>query len=217
MQKYDREFQKKVFKENSWAKWIAVDKSGACYAYQIKPFEIFVIKWDTDCYHKAKHIVTFTTNFGNWKNSLVYREEVMKEPKKEPMKNYQEIINMITRTNEHVGVLEDKLGSENPKKTLMAEIEKLQGRVKDIEMAMDPLNDPKCPIKIGGFIIEKEKAWTPKVGENYWIVDIQGDAFETENFGWNSDRGSIAVGNCYRTKEEAEQTAERVKKAYRGE
>ena len=59
--------------------------------------------------------------------------------------------------------------------------------------------------------------WRPKDGETYWIVNNRGFA---ESYTWYDDvfdQLRFNFGNCFRTKEEAEAAAERVKKALKGE
>lgn len=55
--------------------------------------------------------------------------------------------------------------------------------------------------------------WKPKWGEKYWYVDStidhDSDLWEWEDFGFDSHR--YESGNCFRTEEEAETAAEKVK------
>lgn len=62
-----------------------------------------------------------------------------------------------------------------------------------------------------------EVKWKPEKREDYWFVDTGGDiAMDTwDEMSW--DYQIHKVGNCYQTKEEAEQARERVLKAYKGE
>ena len=48
------------------------------------------------------------------------------------------------------------------------------------------------------------KPWKPKIGENYWVIVPDGDISEyswLDSLGGNSN---YKLGNCYRTREEAE-------------
>lgn len=67
-----------------------------------------------------------------------------------------------------------------------------------------------------GWKVEGE-AWKPKDGEIFFYVMVDGevssDFFRGASM-WCA--GMLDAGNCYRTREEAEQAAERVRKAYRG-
>ena len=50
----------------------------------------------------------------------------------------------------------------------------------------------------------KRKPWKPQVGNDYWCIDPNG---EPNEFGWFNTPGCNAcykLGNCYRTREEAE-------------
>ena len=50
----------------------------------------------------------------------------------------------------------------------------------------------------------KRKPWKPKIGENYWVIIPDGDISEyvwLDSLGGNSN---YKLGNCYRTREEAE-------------
>ena len=57
----------------------------------------------------------------------------------------------------------------------------------------------------------KSKVYTPEYGEEYWIIVSSG---ELNNYIWKSDFidfDSFAIGNCFKTREEAEFEAERLR------
>ena len=60
---------------------------------------------------------------------------------------------------------------------------------------------------LAGELTIKRKPWKPKRGETYWYVEKDGDVLEME---WHPCRymsnhvNRYKLGNCYRTKEEAE-------------
>ena len=60
---------------------------------------------------------------------------------------------------------------------------------------------------LSGQLEIKRKPWKPKRGETYWYVEKDGDIWERE---WHSCRymsdhvNRYKLGNCYRTREEAE-------------
>lgn len=60
---------------------------------------------------------------------------------------------------------------------------------------------------LSGQLEIKRKPWKPKRGETYWYVEKDGDIWEME---WHSCRymsdhvNRYKLGNCYRTREEAE-------------
>lgn len=59
--------------------------------------------------------------------------------------------------------------------------------------------------------------WEPKEGDSYYSVDVDG---EITNYTWDGDdfdAGCYNFGNCFRTEEEAEAMAEKVKKLLKGE
>ena len=53
--------------------------------------------------------------------------------------------------------------------------------------------------------------WKPEGGETYWYVDSLSQVLAGTFFHGNA---LLDIGNCYRTREEAEKAAERVRKAY---
>lgn len=71
----------------------------------------------------------------------------------------------------------------------------------------------QCDIAANSFIFEKllvskytikRKSWKPKIGENYWVIVPDGDISE---YAWLDSLGghsNYKLGNCYRTREEAE-------------
>lgn len=62
-----------------------------------------------------------------------------------------------------------------------------------------------------------KRRWKPKANEKYWVV-IPG--VDVRSFTWNgdsSDNSWFNFGNCFRTKEEAEAMAEKIKKLLKGE
>lgn len=62
---------------------------------------------------------------------------------------------------------------------------------------------------------EQNKPWVPEVDEEYFIIEDDGDICDSC---WHNDFVDIQrlkIGNCYRTRDEAELAAKRVKKAYK--
>lgn len=53
--------------------------------------------------------------------------------------------------------------------------------------------------------------WKPKICEPYWFIDRDGDVRYHLWTEWDSDNDKYDFGNCFRTKEEAEAAAEKVK------
>ena len=53
--------------------------------------------------------------------------------------------------------------------------------------------------------------WKPKICEQYWFIDRDGDVRYHLWTEWDSDNDKYDFGNCFRTKEEAEAAAEKVK------
>ena len=57
-----------------------------------------------------------------------------------------------------------------------------------------------------------KKIWKPKCGEKYWYITLVGVSEETWNgSGDGFDLGAYELGNCFRTKEEAEFAREKQK------
>jgi hypothetical protein len=49
-----------------------------------------------------------------------------------------------------------------------------------------------------------EEPWVPKKGEDYWKVDSDGDVYYRKNHDSESDHFHFKIGNCGRTKADAE-------------
>lgn len=56
-----------------------------------------------------------------------------------------------------------------------------------------------------------ENNWKPAIGEDYWLVGGVFQPLHTTNDGCHTDVASIAVGNCFKTMEEAQAVADRFK------
>lgn len=62
-------------------------------------------------------------------------------------------------------------------------------------------------------IFLKKKKWVPKEGETYWYISsTYGIVYEEINKKHYFDNAVIENGNCFKTQEEAEAMAERIKK-----
>lgn len=59
--------------------------------------------------------------------------------------------------------------------------------------------------------------WKPKEKEVYWYVDIEGHLANVTSYNDTFDNSMYDFGNCFRTKEEAEKMAEKIKKLFKGE
>jgi len=59
--------------------------------------------------------------------------------------------------------------------------------------------------------------WKPKAGENYFFISSRLSVEDTSNDGFDIDEARIRRGNCFRTREEAEAMAEKIKKLLKGE
>ncbi len=57
---------------------------------------------------------------------------------------------------------------------------------------------------IYGYNTIKRKPWKPKIGENYWVIVPDGDISEYAWLDSLDDNSNYKLGNCYRTREEAE-------------
>jgi hypothetical protein len=62
-----------------------------------------------------------------------------------------------------------------------------------------------------------EEIWKPKNEETYWIIQSTGNVYPNDWTGHYVDEDYYEIGNCYKTKEEAEEARDRVLKAYKGE
>lgn len=64
--------------------------------------------------------------------------------------------------------------------------------------------------------MKTQTRWKPNEGEQCFFVDKYG---HTDWFVWKNDeydRNMYRIGNCYRTRKEAQAAAKRVKAAYKG-
>ena len=63
----------------------------------------------------------------------------------------------------------------------------------------------------------KSKSWTPKDGQRYWYVfldaelHVDHETYREEKLDWWSSP-QLMLGNCFRTKKEAQKAAERINK-----
>lgn len=60
-----------------------------------------------------------------------------------------------------------------------------------------------------------KKVWKPAIGEYYYFVTSVFDVILTRNEGVNWEMDMVGVGNCFRTKEEAEKKAAEVRKLFK--
>lgn len=58
---------------------------------------------------------------------------------------------------------------------------------------------------------KKKPYWVPKKGETYFLIDEFGFVSTEHNNGTNGDGFAISLGNCFRTREEAEEAITRFK------
>lgn len=142
----------------------------------------------------------------------------------------------IKEQNAKINTLEEKSGS-----SVMADINYLMVRVQELKNAVksegtiftairaiedkfadlekwksDLLNIHQSLAKLEKPVVDvKDEDWKPKVGEVYYFIASSLYIICTKNYNVNSER--INSGNCFRTKEQAEQALERVKRAIKGE
>lgn len=58
---------------------------------------------------------------------------------------------------------------------------------------------------------EEPKPWKPAYGQNYFALSGNFTACKCTNYGENFDEFPISIGNCFPTKERAEQVAEKIR------
>ena len=58
---------------------------------------------------------------------------------------------------------------------------------------------------------EEPKPWKPKDGEDYFYIGIDFTIDSLENVDDDTDKRNFRIGNCFRTKERAEQVAEKMR------
>ncbi len=77
-------------------------------------------------------------------------------------------------------------------------------KIKDVEISVEEL---QRVIKDNPDLLKPEvkgRYFFPKVGEMYWSINSYGLIFNNKNNDYDIDKHFISIGNCYRTKEEAE-------------
>lgn len=77
-------------------------------------------------------------------------------------------------------------------------------KIKDVEISVEEL---QRVIKDNPDLLKPEvkgRYFFPKVGEMYWSINSYGLIFNNKNYDYDIDKHFISIGNCYRTKEEAE-------------
>jgi hypothetical protein len=65
----------------------------------------------------------------------------------------------------------------------------------------------------GNEVVEVKELWKPKVGESYWIIELYPikAVNQITSDGFNKDEYLYKIGNCFKTREEAERALEKVK------
>lgn len=58
---------------------------------------------------------------------------------------------------------------------------------------------------------QADKPWKPKPSEEYWYMGTDGIIYHESWLNSRLDKGRYAIGNCFRTKAEAEQAVEKLK------
>lgn len=62
--------------------------------------------------------------------------------------------------------------------------------------------------------VKVEEPWKPQNGDSYYFVNEGGDVSDTNYYDtYSTDRRRVRCGNCFKTEDEAQAAAERVKKA----
>lgn len=82
----------------------------------------------------------------------------------------------------------------------MNKIEELQAKIDNLQKELDGLKKQ-----------ENNGMWIPKRGEKYWYINECGDVFYTINAFNQTDEKRFLAGNVFKTREEAEFAAEKLK------
>ena len=83
---------------------------------------------------------------------------------------------------------------------LNEELEKLQVQMKDVQKKIENVQNQ----------IEKTKNW-PSSGDEYWYIYGDGDIDSSVFDGYTPDIDRLSIGNCFKTKDDAEFARERLK------
>lgn len=59
------------------------------------------------------------------------------------------------------------------------------------------------------------REWRPVYGETYYYIGFCGEVSPTTNFNYDSDKVLFGFGNCFKTKEEAEERAIGIRKTFK--
>lgn len=95
---------------------------------------------------------------------------------------------------------------------------KSEGRHWETEMAVCVCEHTQELERQGWKVEEVKEEWRPKHKETFFYVDAASRVSSCESRpDSNYENLMLGAGNCYPTRELAEEAAERVKKAYRGE
>jgi hypothetical protein len=81
----------------------------------------------------------------------------------------------------------------------------------DKQEILDEINKTKEHLaNMTKMLEECNERWKPKDGENYYYIDASLKIYAVENFGFPSDIRTIKALNCFETREQAEQEAEKI-------
>lgn len=84
----------------------------------------------------------------------------------------------------------------------MTKIE-LENKIEELQKQIDELKNVK--------IEEKQKKWKPALGEKYYYINVSGEIYYYDFDNDEFDNDCIKLGNCYRTKKEAEFAVNKIK------
>lgn len=96
------------------------------------------------------------------------------------------------------------------------QIQKYMSTVEDWRDDANPQWLPQCKYRIKPE--ESNEPWKPEEGDVFFAVDYCGDVVDLEfQSEWKDNYKLAEIGNCFRTREEAEAAVERVKAALKGD
>lgn len=80
----------------------------------------------------------------------------------------------------------------------MSKLEELEKKYKELGEEIERLKN-------------EGKVWKPKEDEDYWVIEPDGDVFGSNWDDCPQERAMYSMGNCFKTEEEAEAMAEKIK------
>lgn len=93
----------------------------------------------------------------------------------------------------------------------MNEIENLRKKQEELKRELEELDTQIKELKEQNEIKEDYKRWRAQEGKDYWYIDSDCEIYKEFDRNDDYDNARYVIGNYYKTEEEAEKTAEKMK------